>query len=51
MLGPLLPEVAAELGVASGAPVVCGIPDLHAAVMGSGAVAPYETHIAVSTTS
>jgi xylulokinase len=51
VLGPLLPEVAAELGVASGAPVVCGIPDLHAAVMGSGAVAPYETHIAVSTTS
>jgi xylulokinase len=51
VLGPLLPEVAAELGVAPGAPVVCGIPDLHAAVVGSGAVAPYETHIAVSTTS
>ena len=51
VLGPLLPEVAAELGVAAGAPVVCGIPDLHAAVMGSGAVAPYETHVAVSTTS
>jgi len=51
VLGPLLPEVATELGVAPGAPVVCGIPDLHAAVVGSGAVAPYETHIAVSTTS
>ena len=51
VLGPLLPEVASELGVASGAPVVCGIPDLHAAVLGSGAVAPYDTHIAVSTTS
>ncbi len=51
VLGPLLPEVAAELGVASGAPVVCGIPDLHAAVVGSGAVAPYESHIAISTTS
>ena len=51
VLGPLLPEVAAELGVAPGAPVVCGIPDLHAAIVGSGAVAPYETHIAVSTTS
>jgi xylulokinase len=51
VLGPLLAEVAAELGVAPGAPVVCGIPDLHAAVVGSGAVAPYETHIAVSTTS
>jgi xylulokinase len=51
VLGPLLPDVAAELGVAPGAPVVCGIPDLHAAIVGSGAVAPYETHIAVSTTS
>ena len=51
VLGPLLPEVAAELGVAPGAPVVCGIPDVHAAVVGSGAVAPYETHMAVSTTS
>jgi xylulokinase len=51
VLGPLLPEVASELGVTPGAPVVCGIPDLHAAVVGSGAVAPYETHMAVSTTS
>jgi xylulokinase len=51
VLGALLPEVASELGVAPGAPVVCGIPDLHAAIVGSGAVAPYETHIAVSTTS
>jgi xylulokinase len=50
VLGRLLPEVAADLGVAPGAPVICGIPDLHAAVMGSGAVAPYETHIAISTT-
>jgi xylulokinase len=51
VLGRLLPDVASELGVSPGAPVVCGIPDLHAAVVGSGAVAPYETHIAVSTTS
>ena len=51
VLGPLLPDVAADLGVAPGAPVICGVPDLHAAVVGSGAVAPYETHIAVSTTS
>jgi xylulokinase len=53
VLGTLLPSVAEELGVsASGSdvPVVCGIPDLHAAIVGSGAVAPYETHIAVSTT-
>ena len=50
MLGPLLPEVADAIGVSPGAPVVCGVPDLHAAIVGSGAVAPYETHIAVSTT-
>ena len=53
VLGPLLPAVAEELGVSAsgtGVPVVCGIPDLHAAIVGSGAVAPYETHIAVSTT-
>ncbi|HYN75631.1 MAG TPA: FGGY-family carbohydrate kinase [Candidatus Limnocylindria bacterium] len=51
VLGPLTAEVAAEIGVAPGAPVVCGIPDVHAAVVGSGAVAPYETHVAISTTS
>jgi xylulokinase len=51
VLGPLLAEVADELCVAPGVPVICGIPDLHAAVVGSGAVAPYQTHIAISTTS
>jgi xylulokinase len=50
VLGPLLPEVAEDLGVAGGVPVVCGVPDLHAAVVGSGAIAPYDTHIAISTT-
>lgn len=51
VLGPLLPEVADDLGVAAGAPVLCGVPDMHAAIVGSGAVAPYETHVAISTTS
>lgn len=51
VLGPLLPEVADAIGVVAGVPVVCGIPDVHAAVIGSGAVAPYETHVAISTTS
>jgi xylulokinase len=50
ILGPLLPEVAKELGVAAGAPVVTGVPDVHAAVVGSGSVAPYETHMTISTT-
>lgn len=50
VLGPLLGEVADELGVAVGVPVVAGIPDLHAAVVGSGAVEPYATHLSISTT-
>jgi xylulokinase len=50
VLGPLRPDVADELGLPPGAPVVCGIPDLHAAVLGSGAVEPYASHLAVSTT-
>ena len=49
VLGTVLPEVAEELGVAPGAPVICGMPDLHAAVPGSGTVEPFETHMAVST--
>ena len=50
ILGPLLPAVADEFGIRGEVPVICGIPDLHAAVIGSGAVEPYATHIAVSTT-
>jgi xylulokinase len=50
VLGPVSREVASELGVRSGAPVVAGLPDLHAAILGSGAVEPYATHLVVSTT-
>lgn len=50
VLGPLLPEVAELIGVAAGAPVIAGIPDLHAAVIGSGAVDPFDTHVTISTT-
>jgi len=49
VIGDVLPEVAAALGVPS-VPVVAGIPDLHAAYLGSGAVAPFETHVTISTT-
>jgi len=48
--GPLLGPVADELGLLPGVPVTTGLPDLHAAVVGSGAVGPYDTHLAVSTT-
>ncbi len=50
VLGPMLPGVADELGVGRGAPVVAGIPDLHAAVVGSGAVGLFESHLSISTT-
>ncbi len=48
--GPLLPGPAERLGLKPGVPVACGIPDIHAAIVGSGAVKPYDTHMAVSTT-
>lgn len=50
VLGPLLPEVAEATGLPSGIPVVTGLPDLHAAILGSGAIEPYATHVTVSTT-
>jgi xylulokinase len=50
VLGPMLPDVADLLGLPAGRPVVCGIPDLHTAFVGSGAVAPYQAHLAISTT-
>ena len=52
VLGPLLADVAEELGLdgGAGAPVVCGVPDLHAAILASGTIEPFETHIALSTT-
>jgi xylulokinase len=48
--GTLQPGPAARLGLKPGVPVACGIPDIHAAVVGSGAVRPYATHLAISTT-
>ncbi len=50
VLGPMLPSVATDLDLPPGVPVVSGIPDLHAAVIGSGAVAPFATHVSISTT-
>ncbi len=50
VLGEVKQEVGEELGIPS-VPVVCGVPDLHTAFLGSGAVAPYEAHITISTTS
>src|SRR5260370_26746907 len=49
VLGTVLPEVADELGIPS-VPVVAGVPDLHTAFLGSGAVRPFEAHVTISTT-
>ena len=48
-LGPVLPALAASLGIPSDTPVVAGIPDLHTAALGAGAIADFEGHIAIST--
>lgn len=50
VLGSLRADVAAELELPS-VPVIAGLPDLHATYVGSGAVAAFETHITISTTS
>lgn len=38
-----------ELGLLGTTKVVAGLPDLHTAAVGAGAVAPYATHLAIST--
>ena len=50
VLGPLLPAVASQFGLAPDTPVVCGVPDLHTAAIGAGAVADFAGHISISTT-
>jgi xylulokinase len=52
VLGPVLPEVAADLGLPPGlsVPVVTGVPDLHAAYVASGAVEDFAAHFTISTT-
>ncbi|MFI5285713.1 MAG: FGGY-family carbohydrate kinase [Candidatus Dormibacteria bacterium] len=51
VLGGLQPEVASDLGLRAGIPVVAGIPDLHTGYIGSGAVAPFAGHLTISTSS
>ncbi len=51
VLGPVKDEVAAELGLRSGTPVIGGTPDVHSACVGSGAVRDYEGHLYIGTSS
>jgi xylulokinase len=51
ILGPIKPEIAAELGLSPNTQVVMGTPDLHSAAIGSGAVRDYEGHLYIGTSS
>jgi xylulokinase len=51
VLGPLKPEVAAELGLAPGTQVVTACGDSHAATIGAGAVRDYEGYFCIGTSS
>jgi len=51
VVGEVKKEVADELGLPAGVQVVTGIPDLHSAAVGSGAVLDYQAHLVISTTS
>ncbi len=50
VVGTVQPSVAEELGISADAQVVTGLPDLHGTTIGSGCVAPYETHLSIGTT-
>jgi len=49
IVGTVLPAVADLLGIPAGLPVVSGLPDLHTAALGSGAVADHHGHIVIGT--
>jgi xylulokinase len=51
VVGTVTGEVADSLGLSPDTIVITGVPDLHAAAIGSGGTGLYETHVALSTTS
>lgn len=51
ILGTVSSEAAGELSIAAGVPVVAGIPDLHTAYLGSGALELDRVHQVLSSTS
>ncbi|HVA51902.1 MAG TPA: FGGY-family carbohydrate kinase [Acidimicrobiales bacterium] len=51
IVGTVTTSVAEDLGIARDAVVIAGMPDLHAAAIGSGCTNLYDTHLALSTTS
>jgi xylulokinase len=51
VVGTVSRDVAEHLGLSFDTVVITGVPDLHAAAIGSGGTALYEAHLALSTTS
>ena len=51
VVGTVTSTIANEVGLSPEAVVVAGIPDLHAAALGSGGTEMYQAHLALSTTS
>ncbi len=51
VIGPILPQVAGELGLGEHVQVVLGAPDLHATAIGSGAVDDLAPHLCIGTSS
>jgi xylulokinase len=50
VIGQVRDDVASDLGLSAGVQVVTGVPDLHAATVGSGAAGLYQPHLSISTT-
>lgn len=51
ILGELKPAAAEALGLSAPAQVVVGSPDMHSAMIGSGAVLDYQSHLYIGTSS
>ncbi|MFN8018879.1 MAG: FGGY-family carbohydrate kinase [Acidimicrobiales bacterium] len=49
VVGTVLADLAADVGLPADLPVVTALPDLHTAALGSGGIGLYEAHLSVST--
>lgn len=49
VVGTVTPEVAAQIGLPEGVPVLTALPDLLSATLGSGTIGMYEAHVSIST--
>jgi xylulokinase len=51
ILGPIKPQVAAQLGLSEGVQVIMGTPDMQSAALGAGAVKDFQAHAYIGTSS